>query len=56
MKKVTESIRVEDRTKTELIKLGGEFQTAFGRAYTYSDTIDELVAFYREKKRFEKGA
>jgi len=48
--KVTESIRIEDKVKTELIKLGGEFQTAFGKAYTYSDTIDELISFYRKKK------
>jgi hypothetical protein len=51
--KVTESIRIEDKTKTELIKLAGEFQTAYGKAYTYSDTIDSLVAFYREHKKKE---
>jgi hypothetical protein len=51
MKKVTESIRIEDRTKTELIKLGGEFQTALGQTFTYSDTIDMLIKSYREKKK-----
>jgi hypothetical protein len=51
MKKVSESIRVEDKTKTELIKLGGEFQQALGKAFTYSDTIDKLIEFYRANKK-----
>lgn len=50
MKKVTESIRVEDKTKTDLIKLGGEYQTEFGKAFTYSDTIDQLIKEHKAKK------
>ena len=48
--KVTESIRIEDKVKTELIKIGGEFQTQLGQTFTLSDTIDMLIKFYREKK------
>jgi hypothetical protein len=49
--KVTESIRIEDKVKTELIKLGGEFQASLGQPFTMSDTIDMLIRFYREKKK-----
>jgi hypothetical protein len=50
MKKVTESIRIEDRVKTDLVKIGGEFQTKLGKPFTFSDTIDKLIKFYREEK------
>lgn len=47
---MTESIRIEDKVKTELIKIGGEFQTKLGQPFTMSDTIDMLIKFYREHK------
>ena len=51
MRKVTESIRVEDRIKTELVKIGGEFQQKIGESFTYSDTIDMLIKSYRQHQK-----
>jgi len=47
---VTESIRIEDKVKTELIILGGEFQAKLKKPFTMSDTIEILINFYHEHK------
>lgn len=47
--KVTESVRIEDSVKKDLIKIAGELQISKGQATTISDAIGEAIKIYKLK-------
>ena len=47
------SVKIEDDVKTDLVRIAGEYQTKFGKEYTISETIKQLIF---EHKQFKQGA